>query len=97
MLHGEVESRGAKNAALPIMAASLLAKGDVCIRKVPDITDVRIMIEILRSLGAKVTFDGNGKMFINSDTITTVRAPYELVGKMNASFDITGPLLARFK
>lgn len=95
-LRGEVAARGAKNAALPIMAACLLARGDVCIRKVPDITDVRVMIEILRSLGARVTFDGNGRMYINSDTITTVRAPYELVGKMNASFDITGPLLARF-
>lgn len=96
-LSGEIISRGAKNAALPIMAASLLAKGDVCLKKVPHIADVTIMIEILRSIGAKVESNGNGQIIINSDRISSLKAPYELVGKMNASFDITGPLLARHK
>jgi UDP-N-acetylglucosamine 1-carboxyvinyltransferase len=96
-LKGEVVCMGAKNAALPIMAASLLAKGDVCLRRVPHIADVEVMMEILRSMGARVSNDGNGKILINSDHLTTVRASYELVGRLNASFDITGALLARYK
>ncbi|MDQ7824807.1 MAG: UDP-N-acetylglucosamine 1-carboxyvinyltransferase [Candidatus Eremiobacteraeota bacterium] len=96
-LEGELVAAGAKNAALPIMAAALLAKGDVCLSRVPNITDVGVMSEILRSIGARVEFNGSGKMVINGDNITTVRAPYELVGMMNASFDIAGPLLARYQ
>ncbi len=96
-LRGEMVASGAKNAALPIMAASLLARGDVSLKRVPRIADVGVMSEILRSLGARVEFNGNGSMMINADSITSVKAPYELVGMMNASFDITGALLARHR
>jgi len=96
-LQGEITSSGAKNAALPIMAACLLARGDVVLKKVPHIADVRVMSGILRSLGVRIDSGNNGRMIINCDNITSVRAPYELVGMMNASFDITGPLLARYR
>lgn len=93
---GEIEVSGAKNAALPIMAASLLTDEDVVLERVPDISDVWIMADILRSLGAKVSFEGKGVMSINCSGISNFCPPYELVGRMNASFDVAGPLLARF-
>lgn len=96
VLSGETTVGGAKNAALPIMAASLLTKEDIYLTRVPDISDVWIMADILRSLGAKVEFEGKGEMLINAGSVNRVDPSYELVGKMNASFDITGPLLARF-
>ncbi|MCD6310157.1 MAG: UDP-N-acetylglucosamine 1-carboxyvinyltransferase [Candidatus Eremiobacteraeota bacterium] len=95
-LTGEIKASGAKNAALPIMAANILATSPVIIRRVPNISDVRIMARILRALGAKVTFR-KGIMKIDSSNMSSVRAPYKLVSKIHASFDITGPLLARFK
>ena len=94
-LCGEIEVSGAKNAALPIMAASILTNEDVYLKRIPDISDVWIMADILRSLGAKVEFEGKGEMYINCSNLTNFYPPYEFVGKMNASFDVTGPLLAR--
>ncbi len=94
-LSGEIEVSGAKNAALPIMAASILTDEDVYLKRIPDISDVWIMADILRSLGAKVKFEGKGEMYINCSNLTNFYPPYEFVGKMNASFDVTGPLLAR--
>lgn len=97
-LSGVLPSVGAKNAALPIMAASLLVNGPVILQRVPDIADVRVMISILEYLGAKVTYDSSAhQMEIDSSNVKTHRAPYELVKKIHASFDITGPLLARFR
>src|SRR3954465_9481573 len=92
-LHGEVKISGAKNAVLPIMAATLLT-GETCvIRRVPDLSDVGFMAKILSSLGAQVTVDG--------DTVT-VRAGklkpvgnYDLIRKMRGSICILGPLLGR--
>jgi UDP-N-acetylglucosamine 1-carboxyvinyltransferase len=92
-LHGEVKVSGAKNAVLPIMAATLLT-GETCvIRRVPDLSDVGFMAKILASLGARVTVDG--------DTVT-VRASklkpvgnYDLIRKMRGSICILGPLLGR--
>ncbi|MCL5036677.1 MAG: UDP-N-acetylglucosamine 1-carboxyvinyltransferase [Chloroflexi bacterium] len=95
-LNGTIEVNGAKNAALPIMAASLLADSPITIRRVPNISDVRIMARLLRTIGAKVTFR-NGNMKIDPRDVKNVRASYKLVSKIHASFDITGPLLARFK
>ncbi len=95
-IKGEIEAGGAKNAALPIMAACLLTKDDVFLKRIPNISDVWIMADILRSLGAHVEFEGKGEMLINASSIDKVNPSYELVGKMNASFDITGPLIARF-
>ena len=95
-LIGSLEASGAKNACLPIMAASILAKGVVELDRVPDISDVRVMANILREIGVKVEFDAAaGHMKLDSSELKTTRAPEELVSKMNASFDIMGPLLAR--
>lgn len=95
-LQGDIEALGAKNAALPIMAAAILCRGDVVLTRVPDISDVRVMSEILRSLGVQVEAVAPGTLRMNADNLNTTRAPYELVRRMNASFDVTGPLLARF-
>ncbi|MFH1454167.1 MAG: UDP-N-acetylglucosamine 1-carboxyvinyltransferase [Armatimonadota bacterium] len=95
-LRGEITASGAKNAALPIMAASILVSGKVYLSNVPDISDVRVMVQLLKKLGADITFEGSGEVFIDSSAMTETPAPYELVKKIHASFDITGPLLARF-
>ncbi len=95
-LVGSLEASGAKNACLPIMAASILAQGVVELERVPDISDVRVMADILREIGVKVKFDAAlGHMQLDSSHLKTTRAPEELVRKMNASFDVMGPLLAR--
>lgn len=95
-IEGEMYVKGAKNAALPIMAACLLTDKPVLLERIPNISDVRIMIELLKSLGVEIEYDGESNMTINCRTISTTTAPYELVKKIHASFDITGPLLARF-
>lgn len=96
-LCGKIKASGAKNAALPIMAASILVSGKVFLSNVPNISDVRVMVDLLKNLGAKVEFKKNGELFIDTANIKDKAAPYELVKKIHASFDITGPLLARFK
>ncbi len=93
-LQGSIPACGAKNAALPIIAATLLARGEVVLERVPDISDVAVMSDILRGLGVKVQFEGKGRMLLDTSNITTTTAPDELVRKMNASFDVAGPLLA---
>ncbi|MCE1246365.1 MAG: UDP-N-acetylglucosamine 1-carboxyvinyltransferase [Firmicutes bacterium] len=94
-LRGEIAANGAKNAALPIMAACILAPGKVKLNRIPDISDVRIMGEILRQMGAEVCFDGKGSVVIDTTNLSETKAPYRLVKKLNASFDITGALLGR--
>ena len=94
-LRGEVAVIGAKNAALPLMAASLLCSGDVELTSVPDIADVHVLADILRALGVRVDYSA-GRLCINADQVSSTTAPYELVRRMNASFDVAGPLLARF-
>jgi UDP-N-acetylglucosamine 1-carboxyvinyltransferase len=92
-LHGEVTISGSKNAALPIMAATLLADEPCVIRGVPDLSDTRFMAQILQSLGAQVKF-ANGTLTIRAKKIRGY-ADYELVRKMRGSICIAGPLLAR--
>ncbi|QSQ09094.1 UDP-N-acetylglucosamine 1-carboxyvinyltransferase 1 [Koleobacter methoxysyntrophicus] len=93
-LHGTVKVDGAKNAALPILAGSLLANGKSIIEDIPDLEDVRVMCEVLQSLGVDLEY-GNGKAVVKSDNVSGIEAPYELVRKMRASFLVTGPLLAK--
>jgi UDP-N-acetylglucosamine 1-carboxyvinyltransferase len=78
------------------MAASLLAKGKVTLHRVPRITDVSVMWSLLEALGARVRYEGDNTVTIDSSNVATSRAPYTLVRKLNASFDIVGPLLGRF-
>ena len=92
-LHGEVEISGSKNAALPIMAATLLTDEPCVIRRVPDLSDTRFMVKILESLGANVKFE-NGTLTVHAKKIKGY-ADYDLVRKMRGSICIAGPLLAR--
>jgi UDP-N-acetylglucosamine 1-carboxyvinyltransferase len=94
-LHGEAVISGSKNAALPIMAATLLTDEPCVIRRVPDLSDTRFMVKILESLGAAATFEG-GTLTIHARKIKGY-ADYELVRKMRGSICIAGPLLARLK
>ena len=94
-LNGTVEISGAKNAVLPIMAATLLAEGKHSISRVPDLKDTRTFLNLLEMLGAKSTFS-KGELIIDSSKITSVEAPYDLVKTMRASFYVMGPLLGRF-
>lgn len=96
-LKGEVRISGAKNSVLPIMAASLLADGKSVIEEIPYLNDVRIMGELINSLGAAVEFSNSKTtVLINPSDITNTTAPYDLVNKMRASFLIMGPLLAKY-
>jgi UDP-N-acetylglucosamine 1-carboxyvinyltransferase len=94
-LAGQVAVAGAKNSALKLMAASLLASGTSILHNVPDILDVRTMREVLEYLGAVVEFEG-GTMTIDTTCVQSHVAPYDLVQKMRASIQIMGPLVARF-
>ncbi len=93
-LHGEVTVSGAKNAALPILAATLLAQGTHTIRNVPQLHDITTMKKLLEHLGC--TMSMTDELYIATDTIQFSEAPYELVKTMRASFLVLGPLLARF-
>ena len=95
-LRGEVEISGAKNAVLPIMAASLLASGKSIIYNVPDVQDVKTMMEVLKILGANVLFVREEKK-LEIDTLGTIgyETPYDIVKKMRASYYVLGPLLAK--
>jgi UDP-N-acetylglucosamine 1-carboxyvinyltransferase len=95
-LQGSYEPHGAKNAALPIMAAALLASSPVTLSRVPHITDVSVMWSLLEALGARLRQDARGTFTIDTANVGSVRAPYTLVRKLAASFDLVGPLLGRF-
>ncbi len=96
-LKGEVSISGAKNSALPILAACVLGTEEIILDAVPDLKDVEIMIEVLRHLGAKVEYLDKDTVSIDSSNINTCETPYELMDKMRASFVVMGPLLSRFK
>jgi UDP-N-acetylglucosamine 1-carboxyvinyltransferase len=94
-LAGEVEVAGAKNAALPILAASLLTADELVLENVPQLADISTMGRLLSGLGARLVRDGN-RVVARADAIGAVEAPYELVKTMRASILVLGPLLARF-
>ncbi len=93
-LEGTIELSGAKNSALKLMAASLLAAEPSTIRRVPRIADVFTMIDMLGALGVEVTFD-DGELRIDPSGELNDRAPYELVRRMRASIIVMGPMVAR--
>ena len=95
-LEGEVRISGAKNAALPILAATLLAEKPVSVGNVPHLQDVTTMIELLGRMGVSVTFDDRMRVEVDASTIKECVAHYELVRTMRASIVVLGPLLARF-
>jgi len=94
-LEGTVRISGAKNAALPVMAATLLTPGVHRLRNVPRLRDTHTFARVLERLGAKVAFDAN-LLTIDTQGVNSVEAPYELVKTMRASIYVLAPLLARF-
>ena len=94
-LNGEVRISGAKNAALPILCASILSPDPIQLLNVPLLRDIDTTLELLKELGAKVSRHGD-VLHVENDDIHTLRAPYELVKTMRASIWVLGPLVARF-
>ncbi|ECQ7163663.1 UDP-N-acetylglucosamine 1-carboxyvinyltransferase [Campylobacter jejuni] len=94
-LSGNVAISGAKNAALPLIVSSILAKNEVKINNVPNVADIKTLISLLENLGAKVNFQNNSAL-LNTITLNQTIAKYDIVRKMRASILTLGPLLARF-
>lgn len=94
-LSGIVRIHGAKNAALPIMAASMLADGAHVIKNVPNLLDIHVMIDILKEIGCQVEY-GNKQVFIETSAADTYHIPEHLMRKMRSSIFLMGPLLAKF-
>lgn len=95
-LHGEVTISGAKNAALPILMASLLSETPVTFSNVPKLNDIETTIKLLSQFGAKCQWVNESSLMIDASNIDHCRASYELVKTMRASILVLGPLLARF-
>lgn len=96
-LKGEVVIDGAKNTALPILAACLLTDEETVISGVPPLKDIEIMVQVLESLGARVEYIDDKTLRINIPEIKTIETPFELMNKMRASFLVMGPMLGRKK
>ncbi|MDP2142495.1 MAG: UDP-N-acetylglucosamine 1-carboxyvinyltransferase [Gallionella sp.] len=94
-LNGEVRISGAKNAALPIMCASLLAADDLCLGNLPDMHDVETMGKLLQQMGVKIEQDGQASRF-NAAHVDKLEAPYDMVKTMRAAILVLGPLVTRF-
>ena len=94
-LSGSIVIQGAKNAALPILAASLLAEGTVTIDHVPDLLDIEVMLNILRELGCRAEHKGK-TVVLDTETAHTSHVPESLMKQMRSSIFLMGPLLARF-
>jgi len=95
-LAGELRISGAKNAALPILAATLLSEYPITIGNIPHLHDITTTMELLGRMGVQLTIDEKMNIEVNSNTIDKFEAPYELVKTMRASILVLGPLLARF-
>jgi UDP-N-acetylglucosamine 1-carboxyvinyltransferase len=95
-LSGELRISGAKNAALPILAATLLSAEPVTLANVPHLHDVTTMIELLGCLGVEVMIDDSMNVEVHGGSLSGYRAPYDVVKTMRASFTVLGPLLARY-
>ena len=94
-LEGEVRASGAKNAALPILAAGLLTDRPLTLRNIPDLHDVTTMLRLLERMGVAAAAAGDGEVRVDASGLTEPVAPYELVKTMRASILVLGPLLAR--
>ncbi|MGD8931221.1 MAG: UDP-N-acetylglucosamine 1-carboxyvinyltransferase [Chromatiales bacterium] len=95
-LHGEVRIAGAKNAALPILAATLLADGPMTVSNVPHLNDITTTMGLLGGMGVTLVVDERMNIESDTDSIANFHAPYELVKTMRASILVLGPLLTRF-
>ena len=95
-LCGEIRISGAKNAALPILAATLLSETPVSVGNIPHLHDITTTMELLGRMGVRLMVDEKMNIEVDSSTISSYEAPYELVRTMRASILVLGPLLARF-
>lgn len=95
-LNGTIEASGAKNAALPLLAAAILVEGPVVYHRIPHLKDITTMMTLISYQGAEVTFDDKSRIHIDASSADKPEAPYELVKTMRASALVLGPLLARF-
>lgn len=95
-LVGEINISGAKNAALPILAASLLSEKNISLNNVPQLNDIATMITLLQSMGVEVIFDDRMQLNLNARNVDRLIAPYDLVKTMRASILVLGPLVSRF-
>jgi UDP-N-acetylglucosamine 1-carboxyvinyltransferase len=95
-LSGQIRISGAKNAALPILACTLLADGPVTVANIPHLHDITTMIELLGCMGVSVVLKEHMSVEVDASTLRTRTAPYDLVKTMRASILVLGPLLARY-
>jgi UDP-N-acetylglucosamine 1-carboxyvinyltransferase len=95
-LQGQVRASGAKNAALPILAATLLADAPVTLGNIPRLRDIRTTLELLGRMGARLSLEDGSRVEAQPGELTSFAAPYELVKTMRASILVLGPLLARY-
>lgn len=95
-LNGEIKVSGAKNAALPILAGSLLSTAPVQISNIPHLQDVTTIVSLLGQMGVSVTLDERSNIEVDASKLASFHAPYELVRTMRASVLVLGPLLSRF-
>ncbi|MBQ3421350.1 MAG: UDP-N-acetylglucosamine 1-carboxyvinyltransferase, partial [Romboutsia sp.] len=94
-LKGEIEINGAKNAAVAILPATLLIDGICTIDNLPNISDIKISCEILEKLGAKIVWNNNNSITVDTRNITTTKAPLDLTSKFRASYYVIGSMLGR--
>lgn len=94
-LDGEVRISGAKNAALPLLAATILATTPITLTNVPRLKDVSTLIKLIQGLGVTVSYE-NDKVIVDTSSQNNQFAPYELVKTMRASILVLGPLVARY-
>lgn len=95
-LNGEIKISGAKNAALPILAATLLSSAPIQISNIPHLQDVTTIVSLLGQMGVRVTLDERSNIEVDASHLESFHAPYELVRTMRASVLVLGPLLSRF-
>lgn len=95
-LNGEIKISGAKNAALPILAATLLSQGPIQISNIPHLQDVTTIVRLLGQMGVQIMLDERSNIEVHAKQLTSFHAPYELVRTMRASVLVLGPLLSRF-
>ena len=96
-LRGSVEISGAKNSALPVLAACLLTEEPVILHRIPRVKDIRTMMDLLVHMGAEVTDNGSGPVTVTAGSRLRPEAPYEVVKTMRASSLVLGPLVGRFR
>ena len=95
-LSGEIDCSGAKNAALPVIAASILSSDDITLQNLPFLQDITTMFELIGSMGADISLDENMNFKINTSNLSSLEARYELVKTMRASILVLGSMIAKY-